>query len=49
LQGAGRVSGIPQPALEGERLRAFIKQQLDKLYAQALKKGYAIGIGTTEK
>ncbi len=40
---------IPQPALEGERLRAYIKQQLDKLYAQALKKGYAIGIGHDRK
>jgi len=40
---------LPSPALKGEKLRIYIKRQLDKLCEIALKNGYAVGIGHDRK
>jgi len=40
---------LPSPALKDEKLRIYIKRQLDKLCKIALKNGYAVGIGHDRK
>jgi hypothetical protein len=40
---------LPSPVLKDEKLRIYIKRQLDKLCKIALQNGYAVGIGHDRK